>query len=123
MLLLLLACQTPEEEKIRQALQQRQEALRSRDLPLYLSCISKTYHDKEEDFSRLQNRIAGYFRNFDRIEYQSSNVSIHREGETAVVTQEFHLEVEKLGKTKLYGGKEALFFRKEGREWKIVGGL
>ncbi len=123
MILLLLACQTPEEEKIRQTLQQRQEALRNRDLPLYLSCISKAYHDKEEDFSQLQTRIGGYFRNFDRIEYLSSNVSIHREGDTAIVTQEFHLEVERQGKTNRYSGKEALLFRKEGRNWKIVGGL
>jgi len=97
--------------------------LRNRDLSLYLSCISKAYQDKEENFDHLQKRIGGYFRNFDRIEYQNSNVSILREGGTAVVTQDFELEVERQGQTKRYSGKEALFFRQEGREWKIIGGL
>jgi len=123
MVLLLLACRTSDEEKIRQVLQQRQDALRNRDLSLYLSCISKAYQDKEENFDHLQKRIGGYFRNFDRIEYQNSNVSILREGGTAVVTQDFELEVERQGQTKRYSGKEALFFRQEGREWKIIGGL
>ena len=123
MLLLLLACRPSDDEKIRQVLQQRQDALRNRDLSLYLSCISSAYQDKEEDFDRLQKRIGGYFRNFDRIEYRNSNVSILHDGGTAVVTQDFHLEVERHGQTKRYSGKEALFFRREGQEWKIIRGL
>ncbi|MGZ6202826.1 MAG: hypothetical protein ACXWM6_15055, partial [Thermodesulfobacteriota bacterium] len=54
--LLLLACQDSEEEKIYQTLNRRQEALQKRDLSLYLSCISRSYQDKEEDFDRLQKR-------------------------------------------------------------------
>jgi len=122
-ILFLLACQASEEEKIYQILNRRQEALQKKDLTLYLSCISKAYQDKEEDFNRLEKRIEGYFKTFDRITYSNWDRSVHMEGETATVIQQFHLEVEKGEKKNRYSGKEALFFKKEGREWKIIKGL
>ena len=121
--LLLLACQISEEEKIYQTLNRRQEALQKRDLPLYLTCISKAYQDKEEDVYRLQNRIEGYFKTFDRITYSSWDRSVQIDGETSTVIQQFYLEVEKGEKKNHYSGKEALFLKKEGKEWKIMKGL
>jgi len=120
---LLLSCTFSEENQIRKTLDRREEALRKKDLPLYLSCISKDYKDKEEDFGRLQNRIGSYFKTFDRIEYTYWDRSVQIEGETAVVLQQFHLEVEKGGKRNRYSGKEALFFKKEGKAWRIMKGL
>jgi len=38
----------------------REEALRKKDLSLYLSCISKAYRDREEDFSRLPKKKNHY---------------------------------------------------------------
>jgi O6-methylguanine-DNA--protein-cysteine methyltransferase len=61
LVLFLLACQVSKEEKIYQILNRRQEALQKRDLSLYLSCVSKDDQDKEEDFTRLERRIDGYF--------------------------------------------------------------
>jgi hypothetical protein len=122
-ILFLLACQVSEEEKIYQMLNRRQEALQKRDLSLYLSCISNAYQDKEEDFNRLQKRIEGYFKTFDRISYSSWDRSIQIDGETAIVLQPFYLEVEKGGKKNRNSGKEVLFLKKEGKEWKIVEGL
>ena len=119
----LLACQISDEERIHQVLNRRGEALQKKDLSLYLSCISKTYQDKDEDFSRLQSRIEEYFKNFDQIRYSSWNQSVHIEGQTAIVIQQFQLEVEKGEKKNRFLGKEALTFRKEGKEWKIKGGL
>ena len=121
--LFLLACQISEEEKIYQTLNRRQEALQKRDLPLYLTCISKAYQDKEEDVYRLQNRIEGYFKTFDRITYSSWDRSVQIDGETSTVIQRFSLEVEKGEKKNHYGGKEVLFLKKEGKEWKIIKGL
>ena len=92
---LLLACQDSEEEKIYQTLNRRQEALQKRDLSLYLSCISRTYQDKEEDFDRLQKRIEGYFKTFNRISYSSWDRSVQIDGETATAIQQFQLEAEK----------------------------
>ncbi|MGA2317934.1 MAG: nuclear transport factor 2 family protein [Thermodesulfobacteriota bacterium] len=122
-ILFLLACQVSEEEKIYQILNRRQEALQKRDLSLYLSCISKAYQDKEEDFNRLQKRIEGYFKTFDRISYSSWDRSVQIDGETATVIQQFYLEVEKGEKKNRYSGKEALFLKKEGKGWKITKGL
>lgn len=116
------ACQTSEEE-ITQVLTQREEAFRRKDLSLYLACISKEYRDKEEDFDRLGNRIGGYFKNFERIEYTSWGRSIRIQGEDAEVLQQFHLEVERGGEKKRYSGQEALFLRREGKKWKIIKGL
>jgi len=121
--LFLLACQVSEEEKINQMVNRRQEALQKKDLSLYLSCISRAYQDKEEDFSGLEKRIDGYFKTFDRIAYSSWDRSIEIEGNTVTVIQQFYLETEKGEKKKSYSGKEALFFKKEGKEWKIIKGL
>jgi len=122
-LLFLLACQVSQEEKIYKIWNRRQEALQKRDLSLYLSCISKAYQDKEEDFDGLQKRIEGYFKAFDRISYSSWDRSIQIDGETAMVTQQFSLEVEKGEKKNRYSGKEGLFLKKEGKDWKIIKGL
>jgi len=119
----LLSCQISEEEKIHQTLNRREEALQRKDLSLYLSCISNAYRDKEEDFGQLQKRMEGYFRTFDQIKYDNWDRSVHVEGDTAWITQQFHLEVERRGKTNRYSGTEALFFQKEGRKWKIIKGL
>jgi len=121
--LLLLACQDSEEEKIYQTLNRRQEALQKRDLSLYLSCISRAYQDKEEDFDRLQKRMEGYFNTFNRISYSSWDRSVQIDGETATAIQQFQLEVEKGEKKNRYSGKEALFLKKEGKGWKIIKGL
>lgn len=122
-ILFLLACQVSEEEKIYQVLNRRQEALQKRDLSLYLSCISKAYQDKEEDFDRLQKRIERYFETFDRISYSCWDRSIQVDGETAAVIQSFYLEVEKGEKKNHYSGKEILFLKKERKDWKIIKGL
>ncbi len=119
----LLTCQVSEEEKIYQTLSRRQEALQKRDLSLYLSCISKAYQDKGEDVSRLKKRIEGYFKTFDRITYSSWDRSVQVDGETSTVIQRFSLEVEKGEKKNRYVGKEVLFLKKEGSQWKIIKGL
>jgi hypothetical protein len=121
--LFVLACQISEEEKIYQTLSRRQEALQKKDLSLYLSCISKAYQDKEEDFYRLQKRIEGYFKTFDRITYSSWDRSVQNDGETSTVIQQFYLEVEKGEKKNHYSGKEVLFLKKEGKKWKFIKGL
>jgi len=121
--LFVLACQVSEEEKIDHILNRRQEALQKKDLSLYLSCISKAYQDKEEDFNRLQKRIEGYFETFDRISYSCWDRSFQIDRETAIVTQQFYLEVEKAEKKNHYSGKEILFLKKEGKDWKIIKGL
>lgn len=121
--LLLLACQDSEEERIYQTLNRRQEALQKRDLSLYLSCISRAYQDKEEDFDRLQKRMEGYFKTFNRISYSSWDRSVQIDGEIATAIQQFRLEVEKGEKKSRYSGKEALFLKKEGKQWRIIKGL
>ena len=122
-LICLFACQKADSEGIREVLQQREEALQKKDLALYLSCISRSYKEKNEDYEQLRNRIEGYFKTFDRIDYSSWDRSIQVDGESATVTQQFRLEVEKEGKRHQYAGKELLLLDKEGSHWKIMRGL
>jgi ketosteroid isomerase-like protein len=122
-LFFLLTCQASDEDKIHQVLNRREEAFQKKDLSLYLSCISKSYQDKEEDFNQLKNRMEGYFHTFDQIRYSSWDRSLHIEGDTAMAIQQFQLEVEKETKKKRFLGKEALLLKKEGRDWKIMKGL
>ena len=122
-LLCLIACQKTDSEGIRQIVQQREEALQKKDLALYLSCISKSYKDKNENYEQLKNRIQGYFKSFDRIDYSSWDRSIQFDGESAAVTQQFRLEVEKAGIRQHYTGREVMFLGREGRDWRITRGL
>ena len=119
----LWACQPSGEEQIRQTLNQRGEALKKKDLSLYLSCISNDYQDREGDRDQLQKRMEGYFKNFDRIDFDYWDRSIQLDGETATVIQQFHLEIEKEGKTNRFSAKEAFLLRKEGGRWKIFKGI
>jgi hypothetical protein len=121
--LLFLASQISEEEKIYQTLDRRQEALQKKDLSLYLSCISRAYQDKEEDFDRLRKRVEGYFKTFNRIPYSNWDRSVQIGGEMATAIQQFQLEVEKGEKKNRYSGKEALLLKKEGRQWRMIKGL
>ncbi len=123
LVLFLWACQGSEEERIRQTLNERGEAFKKKDLPLYLSCISEDYQDKEGGFPQLRERIAGYFSAFDRIDYESWDRTIEVEAEKATATQQFRLEVEQGGRKNRYSGKEAFLLRKEGKRWKIFRGL
>ena len=123
LVLLLQACTSSEKEKIERLLVQRGEAFQKKNLALYLSCISKDYQDKEEDFGRLENRVNGYFETFDRIDYNVWDRSIQVEGKNATAIQQFRIEMEKKGNKNQYAGSEVLHLRKEGGEWKIISGL
>jgi ketosteroid isomerase-like protein len=120
---ILLGCTASEDERVHQTLNRREEALQKRDLPLYLSCISKAYQDRGEDFGQLHKRIEGYFKTFDQIRYTCWDRSVHIEGDGAWVTQQFHLETERQGRTNRYSAKETLFLKREGNEWRIIRGL
>jgi ketosteroid isomerase-like protein len=123
MILVLHACTSSDQEKIERLLVQRAEAFQNKNLALYLSCISKDYQDKEENFEKLKNRVSGYFETFDRIDYSAWDRSIQVEGKDATTLQQFRIEVEKKGNKNQYAGREMLHLRKEGGEWKIVSGL
>jgi ketosteroid isomerase-like protein len=123
LVLLLQACTSSEKGKIERLLVQRAEAFQKKNLVLYLSCISKDYQDKEENFEKLENRISEYFETFDRIDYNAWDQSIQVEGKNATATQQFRIEVEKKGNKNQYAGREMIHLHKEGGEWKITSGL
>ncbi len=118
-----LNCHASEEENVQGVLNQREEALRKRDLSLYLTCISKSYQDRDEDFDAVQRRVAESFRLLDGIGYVSRGRSIEIDGNEARVFQEFDLSTIRGDKKSTYSGKESLLLQKERGGWKIVKGL
>jgi ABC-type molybdate transport system ATPase subunit len=82
---------------------------------LHLSCISKDYQDKEEDFEKLKNRVGGYFESFDRIDYSAWDRSIQIDGKNATATQQLRIEVEnKDVRINIPGEKCSTYVKKEG---------
>ena len=123
MVLVLHACTSSDQEKIERLLVQRAEAFQNKNLALYLSCISKDYQDKEENFEKLKNRVSGHFETFDRVDYSAWDQSIQVESKNATAIQQFRIEVEKKGNKNQYVGREVIHLHKEGGEWKIISGL
>jgi len=123
LVLLLQACPSAEEGKIERLLGQRAEVFQEKNLALYLSCISKDYQDKEENFEKLKNRVSGYFETFDRVDYSAWDQSIQVVSKNATAIQPFRIEVEKKGNKNQYVGREVIHLHKEGGEWKIISGL
>jgi len=121
--LILQACTSSEKEKIQHLLVLREEAFQKKNLALYLSCISKGYQDKDEDFEKLKNRVSGYFETFDQIDYSAWDRSIQIGGKNGTAIQQFRIEVEKKGKKNQYAEREVLHLHKQGGEWKIIEGL
>src|SRR5512139_337378 len=117
LVLLFQACASSDQEKIERLLVQREEAFQKKNLALYLSCISKDYQDKEEDFEKLKNRVSGYFETFDRMDYSAWDRSIQVEGRSATAIQQYRIEVERKGRKSQHVGAEILHLRKEGGEW------
>jgi hypothetical protein len=79
--------------------------------PFFLSCPARFLKKKKSIKYRLQNRIEGYFKTFDRITHASWGRSIQTDGKTSTVIQRFSLEVEKGEKKNPYAGEEALFLK------------
>ncbi len=111
----------------RQALQsvaiQRQQALRNKDLNLYLTLLSRDYQDKGRDFAAKKKELESNFALFDRIEYRSDGYTIVINGDRATISGSYGLEVVIGGKTLKFAGKETLRLKKEPGGWKIVAGL
>lgn len=108
---------------IEAVLLQRQQALASKDLPLYLSIISPDYHNKGTDYAAKRAEIAATFAAFDRIDYRATDRRVEIHGDNATVAESYTLRVVGGGKGVTLAGREEVRFRREAGGWKIVGGL
>ncbi|RII26402.1 MAG: DUF4440 domain-containing protein [Geobacter sp.] len=102
---------------------ERQQALTSRDINRYLPLLSPHYQDKGRDYAVKARELTDILTSFDRIDYRSLDRRVDVRGDRATVTGSYELRVVRQGKAMELAGKEELQLRKEGGEWKIVGGL
>jgi hypothetical protein len=102
---------------------QRQQALRSKDINLYLSILSREYQDKNQDFAAKKKELEANFAAFDQIDYRSDGITIEIKGNQAIISGTYGLKVVIKGKVLKLEGKEEVRLKKERGGWKIVGGV
>ncbi|MGH7792047.1 MAG: hypothetical protein ACREOB_06990 [Thermodesulfobacteriota bacterium] len=97
LLLLMVSCGKSDENEIEELLSRRHKAFESKDVDLYLSCISPDYKEEKGDqvigIEDLKKNFLSNVSIFDRIEISYSDRSMYQEGEKAEVVQKTAVEV------------------------------
>ncbi len=125
LVLALAGCNAPSSERqaIVVVLNQRQQALNSKDIGLYKALLSRDYKDKGKDCAAKAAELAALFTTFERIEARFFDRQMELTADSAVVTEQYTLRVTRQGKRFTLAGKEILRLRKGADGWKIVAGL
>jgi len=126
MFLILLAnsCGNSDRKEIESVLSQRQRALETKNLELYLGCISPVYRvDKNGeiiDIAKLKKQFETNVSLFDDIQISSKDQSIYIEGNRANVAQRTDVKL-RIDKDKgAFRLSENLVFEKIDGKWKII---
>ena len=124
LLVLVNSCGNSDRREIESVLSQRQRALETKNLELYLECISPGYRvDKNGeviDIDKLKKQFETNVSLFDDIQISSKDQSIYIEGDRANVAQrtDVKLRIEKdKGAFRL---SENLVFEKINGKWRII---
>ena len=124
LLVLVNSCGNSDRREIESVLSQRQRALETKNLELYLECISPGYRvDKKGeviDIDKLKKQFETNVSLFDDIQISSKDQSIYIEGDRANVAQrtDVKLRIEKdKGAFRL---SENLVFEKIDGKWRII---
>ena len=112
-----------EQKEIREIIATRARTLNSRNLPEYLSVVSRQYNDKGKDFAQLKESLERNFRNFEQLRYEAGAPSISVDGARAEVASSYRMKVQVRGKEMTLNGTEHLKLAKEPEGWKIVAGI
>jgi len=119
----LLAGRVEEEDRIVRALDQRVQALESRDLSRYMAVVSPHYQDQGRGPEAVRAKVQDIFESFDQIRYRVLDRKLRWDGNQAVVEQGFRLEAELMGEHQTLEDRERLELLREDGQWKITGGL
>lgn len=111
------------EQEIKNVLFLREEAIKSKDIDLYMECISIDYKDKTNTYISVRERMQKNFLAFENIDFSQFDQTIYQEDDMAMVVQDYELAFTLGGKRNNVRGKEKIFLIRRGREWKIVKGL
>ncbi len=124
LLFLIASCESSDRGKIEDVLSKRKNAFETKNLELYLSCISPSY--KEERKGRvigIEDVKRNFLSNvslFDQIKTSYSNRTIYYKDAKADVTQKTAVEVKVEKEESHFIMKENIGFEKINGKWKIV---
>jgi hypothetical protein len=118
------SCGNSDRKEIESVLSQRQRALETKDLELYLGCISPTYrvgkNDEIIDLAKLKKQFETNVSLFDDIQISSKDQSIYIEGNRANVAQRTDVKL-RIDKDKgAFRLSENLVFEKIDGKWRII---
>ncbi|HSG32018.1 MAG TPA: nuclear transport factor 2 family protein [Thermodesulfobacteriota bacterium] len=121
----ILSCGNADNNDIKKVLSDRQTAFETKDLQLYLSCISPDYSQKAEDsvigIEELSKNFQTNTTVFDTLKITRKDISIYMKGQgIAEVYQKslFNLKIE--SQSSKFKTVEKMLFEKKGGNWKIV---
>lgn len=124
LIVLLHSCGNSDRKEIESVLSQRQRALETKNLELYLECISPGYRvDKNGeviDIDKLKKQFQTNVSLFDDIQISSKDQSIYIEGNRANVAQRTDVKL-RIDKDKgAFRLSENLLFEKIDGKWRII---
>ncbi len=122
--LILIFCGNSDREKIEYVLSKRDKAFETKNLELYLSCISPNYkEEKNGQYIGIEEIKRNFLSNtsiFDRIKISHSNRTIYLNGEKADVAQRTTVEVKLEKEEGHFALNENIGFEKINGKWLIV---
>lgn len=124
LIVVLISCGTSDRKEIEILLSQRQKALETKNIELYLAGISPSYHMEKDgeviDIDKLKKQFESNTSVFDDIQIASKDQSIYIEGNKANVTQRTDVRL-RIGEEKsAFRVNENLGFEKIDGKWRMV---
>lgn len=101
----------------------RQQALATGNIGLYLTLISRNYHDNGKTYTDKARELADTIVNGDRFLYQGTVTEVSVSGDHATARGRYTMRVLIKGEPFELQGVETIRLQREASEWRIVGGL
>lgn len=124
LILLIASCGNSDKKEIEELLSSRQKAFETKDLDLYLSCISPDYKEIKGDnaigIEEIKKNFLSNVSIFDQIKISYSDRTLYQQGEKAQVVQKTAVEVKIENDQSRFLINEEIGFEKIKGKWKIV---
>ena len=123
-MVILFSCGSSENKEIEELLSQREKALETKDVELYMTLITPEYSEqKGENVVGLEDIKKNFLTNvslFDTLEINHSDRSVYRNGNEADVFQIILVEASINDSKSVFKLSERIGFKKIGDKWLIV---
>ncbi|MDA2918422.1 nuclear transport factor 2 family protein [Desulfobacterota bacterium AH_259_B03_O07] len=119
-----IGCGSSDKREIGNILSKRQKAFETKDVEIYLSCISPNYEEKKKGevigIDEIKKKFLSNVSLFDSIEINSNDTSIYVQVDKALVAQKTDVRVKIDQDESLFRLDERLGFEKVDGKWLIV---